>query len=431
MKLSVEQVLVAELVMSGDKTPEVRSILADGSFFQDKECADFYESILDAYDVNGTVDLVLISDNSKQRNLDISHLSEWTTRIDNDKNLTAHARRVAEKYMKRVGSKTIAELHRDFEDNPDPFESLSESIASLNAVLSQFKRERAVSMATVAGEVNKEIESIRHGGGSNTIPFGFFGIDATTGGMESGDLVVIAGLEKRGKSTLMLQTMFHNAENGIAGLIFSTEMKRKQILFRYALIRENISWIDVKRNHLSELAWDRLSKRIQIISSYPLYIHDGVLTIADIFSESESFVKERGVKIISVDYIQRIVPISKKTNENREREISAISSGLKNIAMQFDVPVIALSQLNEDLRARESRSIEQDMDKMITINIEKDDKISDDGHSAQIGIRIKQRMGLSGGFGDTFLLYDRDNGSWKNYSSFEQSRNPKQIEETF
>jgi replicative DNA helicase len=216
-------------------------------------------------------------------------------------------------------------------------------------------------------------------------------------------------------TTLALQTVFHAAKMGYPCLFFSAEMKRKQILFRYALMVEEISWIDAKRNVLSQDDWERIAKRINIMASYPIYVRDSVLTITDIYSDSERFVKERGVKLIAVDYIQRVVPITKKSTDNREREISAISSGLKNIAMQFDVPVIALSQLNKDLRARESMAIEQDMDKMITIDSPENDIVCAEGRGLEVGIKIRQRMGMSGGFNDNKLYYDKLNGSWKNY----------------
>jgi replicative DNA helicase len=130
--------------------------------------------------------------------------------------------------------------------------------------------------------------------------------------------------------------------------------------------------------------------------------------------------------LIAVDYIQRVVPINKKSNENREREIASISSGLKNIAIDLKIPVIALSQLNEDLRARESRSIEQDMDKMITINSEDKDEETADRSGSIVGVKIRQRMGVSGNFGETKLFYDKGTGSWRSYINADERTEPAQ-----
>ena len=418
MKLTLEQTFIAEATISGNKIPELRTILPDGSCFINKECGDFWESILDTYDNNGSVDLALLTEHSKERGLDDLHIFEWTTCVNYSSEITTHAGKIAEIYMKRMGEKSLVQLATDFRDNPDPFEAIESSISTLSALVGQFRKEHAVSMSTVAGEAHQELDNIRKGVHSS-IPFGFFDLDFTTGGMERGDLIIIAALEKHGKTTLMLQTMFHNAERGIPGIIFSAEMKRKQLLFRYALIKESIPWINVKRNNLSEEDWARLSRRINLIGSLPLYVRDGVLTVSDIFSDAERFITERGVKIAAIDYIQKIVPVSKKSTDNREREIASISSGLKNIAMKFDVPVIGLSQLNKEMRARESMSVEQDMDKMITIDSEDHHEISSSGKI--VGVKIRQRMGLSGGFGDTKLLYDTINGSWKNYTNTPES----------
>ena len=413
-KLSLEQVFIGEAVSSPEQLNDARTIIPDGSFFSDPKCAEMYEAILRTFDKLGSVDLVLISDEWKRKNLSELDIFEWSNAATKYDRLSIHARKIAEQYMKKVGSKSLLNLCNDFKDNPDPFDAIDESISTLTSLRSQFKKEHAVSMATIAGEAFDEIDRIRNGK-SMSIPFGFTDIDHTTGGMEGGDLIVIAGLEKRGKSTIALQTVFHAAKMGYPCLFFSAEMKRKQILFRYALMVEEISWIDAKRNVLSQDDWERIAKRINIMASYPIYVRDSVLTITDIYSDSERFVKERGVKLIAVDYIQRVVPITKKSTDNREREISAISSGLKNIAMQFDVPVVALSQLNKDLRARESMAIEQDMDKMITIDSPENDIVCAEGRGLEVGIKIRQRMGMSGGFNDNKLYYDKLNGSWKNY----------------
>jgi len=414
MKLSLEQTFIASALSLGEQVTEARAILPDGSFFQDPQCASLWESILDTFDNHGTVDFVLIEDYAKSRNLDTFPVYEWCSKVDTYTRVIVHARKIAENYMKRMGEKSLIELYTDFRDNPDPFEAIESSISTLAALVGQFKKEHAVSMSTVAGEAHTELENIRKGMQSS-IPFGFFDLDFTTGGMEKGDLVIIAALEKHGKTTLMLQTMFQNAEHGIPGIIFSAEMKRKQLLFRYALIKESIPWIKVKRNNLSEEDWARLSRRINMIGSLPLYVRDGVMTVSDIYSDAERFITERGVKIAAVDYIQKIVPITKKSTDNREREIASISSGLKNIAMKFDVPVIGLSQLNKEMRARESMAVEQDMDKMIIID--SDDHHEIVGSGKVVGVKIRQRMGLSGGFGDTKLFYDTLNGSWRSHSN--------------
>jgi replicative DNA helicase len=428
MVLNAEQTLVAELILNSNQLPEVRALIPDGTFFQNSQCAGYYEAILDAYDIHGTVDIVLASETINARGMNTTDIGDWILLVNNYGRVINHAKVVAEKYIKRIGSETIRTLHNDFTENPAPFQSLDQAISSLTHLRSQFQKEHAVSMAYIAKEVRVEIENLRKGI-NNAIPFGFVDIDNATGGMENGDLIVIAGLEKRGKSTLAIQTLFRNAQKKIPCLFFSTEMKRKQIMFRYAILTERLSYINAKHNKLTPLEWERLLRRIDILESYPFYVLDSALTILDIMSESERFVQERGVKLICVDYIQRVVPINKKSNENREREIASISSGLKNISMALNVPVIALSQLNEDLRARESRAIEQDMDKMITINSEDKDEIK--GDMATIAIRIKQRMGLSSGFGEIKMCYDRLYGSWKSYSPEIEHDEPVQTQAPF
>jgi len=276
----------------------------------------------------------------------------------------------------------------------------------------QFEQERTVPISTVVREGFDDLEEIFSGRRSMGIPFGFYDIDRVTGGMDNGDLVVVAAPEKSGKSTIMLQTVFHNAQRGVPCLIFSTEMMRKQILYRKAMIDAGVRWIDVKNNRLDDSAKRDLFDRIRDMASLPIYIRHGMMSILDIAGDAERFIKDKGVRLVAVDYIQRVVPVTKRTNENREREVAAISSGLKNIAMEHGVVVMALSQVNDDMRARESRAIEQDMDKMITIERRPD--APDMSTLVSTDITIKQRMGLGTGKGDIKLLYDLISGSWKN-----------------
>jgi len=425
MKYSVEQIFIGELINNGEKITEVKTVIPDGTIFREKKCADFYEAILDTYDLHGKVDYILVDEALKIRKLDLSLLMEWGNQSYTSAYILDHAKQIAEIYIKKISSEAIRSLHDEFTNTLEPFDAIDQTINTLSHLRSQFRKNHAVSMSIIAGETLEEVDKIQRGE-NTSLPFGLVDIDNVTGGMENGDLVIIAGLEKRGKSTLMLQTLFHNTLKGTPCLLLSTEMTRKQVMFRYAFIAEKLSWIHFKQHKLSSLEWERLRKQIVRLGSLPFYIRDGVLTIADILAESERFVNERKVKLIAVDYIQRVVPINKKSNENREREIASISSGLKNIAIDLKIPVIALSQLNEDLRARESRSIEQDMDKMIIINSEDKDEETADRSGSIVGVKIRQRMGVSGNFGETKLFYDKGTGSWRSYLNADERTEPAQ-----
>jgi replicative DNA helicase len=427
MNYTNEQILLGELIGNGNKLTEVRTILPDGTFFENSECSKYYDAFLETWDVHGELDVVIVGDSLKIRDLDSSKLADWSMQSYSSNYIITHAKLVAEKYMKREGIKIIHKLHGEYTESLEPFESLNDAISSLTDLRSQFIKEHSVSLSIVAKETCETIDK-HYEGKSESIKFGFTDIDNITGGMDRGNLIVYAALAKRGKSTLLLQTIFHNALRGIPCLLFSTEMKRTDLMLRYAMIKYKVRWLDYIQRKMPVNDRERLKRYITELGKCPIVVSDRVSSILDIISESERIIQGKGVKLIAVDYIQRVVPVSKKSNENREREIASISNGLKNIAFKNNISLIALSQLNDNMQTRESRAIEQEMDKMLTVNSEDKDEKTPDGKGVLIGIRLQQRMGASGNFGDVKMIYDKEFGYWKSYINEDCHEEPTPLE---
>jgi replicative DNA helicase len=426
-----EQILLGELIGNGSKLTEVRAIIADGDIFQDTECGWYYDAFIECWDIHGELDLVTVSDSLKIRQLSPEVLIEWSMVEYSARNIAKHARIVAEQFMKREGAKTILSLNADFQETIDPLESVDSAISKLMSLRGQFQKEHSTSLSIIVKETQLMIDR-HYEGKPDSIKFGFVDIDNVTGGMERGNLIIYAAKAKRGKSTKMLQTIFYNAIHGVPCLLFSTEMRRTDLMLRYAMIIQKIKWLDYIQRKLSSGDRERLKKQMDILNSKcKIQISDKVSSILDIVAESERMIQKNGTRLIAVDYIQRVVPVSKKSNENREREIASITNGLKNIAFKNDISLIALSQLNDNMQTRESRSIEQEMDKMLTINEEDKDEITPDGKGVIIGIKIQQRMGASGNFGDVKMIYDKEFGYWKSFLNSDGHDEPIQTEPIF
>lgn len=426
MNYTNEQILLGELIGNGNKLSEVRNILPDGTFFEDNECSKYYEAFLETWDIHGDLDCIVVSDSLKIRQLSDTKLLEWSIQSYSANYTITHAKIIAEKYMKREGIKTIFKLHNDYSESLEPFESLENAISTLSNLRSQFVKEHSVSLSIVAKETCDVIDK-HYEGKSESIKFGFTDIDNITGGMDKGNLIVYAALAKRGKSTMLLQTIFHNALKGIPCLIFSTEMKRTDLMLRYAMIKHKIKWLDYIQKKMSVSDRERFKRYVvELGAKCPIVVSDRVSSILDIISESDRTIQNKGIRLIAVDYIQRVVPINKKSNENREREIASISNGLKNIAFKNNISLIALSQLNDNMQTRESRAIEQEMDKMLTVNAEDKDEKTPDGNSVIVGVKVQQRMGASGNFGDVKMIYDKEFGYWKSYLNEDRNEEPPQ-----
>ena len=411
MQPTPEHALIGDIILDPSVLPAVRMLVRSGEIFGTPKSGQIYDALLAVIDQWGCVDLPVLNMRLEKLGIPPTDLMIYQEAASPSQ-AGVHARWTVEQYAKRSTAKALAALQYELATGLDVYEAIGTAQSLLTDLRRQFEQERTVPISTVVREGFDDLEEIFSGRRSMGIPFGFYDIDRVTGGMDNGDLVVVAAPEKSGKSTIMLQTVFHNAQRGVPCLIFSTEMMRKQILYRKAMIDAGVRWIDVKNNRLDDSAKRDLFDRIRDMASLPIYIRHGMMSILDIAGDAERFIKDKGVRLVAVDYIQRVVPVTKRTNENREREVAAISSGLKNIAMEHGVVVMALSQVNDDMRARESRAIEQDMDKMITIERRPD--APDMSTLVSTDITIKQRMGLGTGKGDIKLLYDLISGSWKN-----------------
>ncbi len=226
-------------------------------------------------------------------------------------------------------------------------------------------------------------------GGLSGLSTGLRDLDIALGGLQNSDLVILAGRPAMGKSSLATNIGFNIAkayrsevnENGeeevvdgaIVGL-FSLEMSAEQLATRIISEQSEISSEKIRKGLISEEEFHRLVKATQDLQSLPLYIdHTGGITIAQLAARARKLKRQRGLGLIIVDYLQLLAGSSRRSSEGRVQEITEITTGLKSLAKELHVPILALSQLSrqvenrEDKRPqladlRESGSIEQDAD---------------------------------------------------------------------
>lgn len=405
---AIEDRLLGSMLAYPEIIPDVLQYIKSPEYFTSPTNGKIFSVILEINQQYPDADLVLFSDELDKRKIlnpsDTVAISSLGSFVDS-KN---YAKKIADGWVGREAKRAVNKLADSFgSQETDVVDLINDAQSKLSDLKEVFVTTTTKSSAVVAVESIEHFQKIWDGKHAS-LPFFLYDVDNETGGMDDGDLVIIAGLEKSGKTTLMLQVMFANARQGVPCFIFSGEMSENQIFARLILMELNIAWKDAKRNRISDSQKALIVKKHEEYSLLPIYFRCGGFTIQDIASDVKKFCERKGVRLVGVDYIQRVVPMTTGP-ENREREVARISSGLKTIAMQHKLPVIALSQVNEELRARESRAIEQDMDKMITIK-----NIMPEPASMQydVDIKIRQRMGLSGNFGSVQLVYDLRNGSW-------------------
>lgn len=241
---------------------------------------------------------------------------------------------------------------------------------------------------------------------------GFYSLDSFTQGFQDSDLIIIAGRPSIGKTAFALSIILNVLNSSkLPVLVFSLEMSKKQIIYRLLAMETNISQLRLRSGKLYKTDWIKLNKILKIFSKIPLFIDDtSNLSIYDIRSKIK-VINSRYQKIglIVIDYLQLMQSVESK-NENRVQELAKITRSLKNIANDFNLPVIALSQLSRNIETRsdkkpilsdlrESGSIEQDAD-LVLMLYKNEKRLTGDFSSNSIKIIdliiAKQRNGPTG-----------------------------------
>ncbi len=241
---------------------------------------------------------------------------------------------------------------------------------------------------------------------------GFHDLDLLTQGFQKSDLIILAGRPSMGKTALGLNIALNIIKDSkLPVLFFSLEMSKEQIMYRLLAIEANINQARLRSGKLYQNDWVKLNKLIKIISKLPLFIDDTPnLSVQDIRSKIKTIIFEQNqIGLIIIDYLQ-LMENSKSKIENRVQELSQITRALKNIAREFNIPIITLSQLSRNVEnrinktpilsdLRESGSIEQDADLVLMLSKNKDSNLKHNDNQNYDLIELiiaKQRNGPIG-----------------------------------
>ena len=258
---------------------------------------------------------------------------------------------------------------------------------------------------------------------------GFSDLDSLTQGFQKSDLIIIAARPSMGKTALSLNVTLNIIKiSKLPVLFFSLEMSKEQIMYRLLSIETNINQTRLRNGTLYKDDWIKIIKVMKIISKLPIFINDTPnLSIQDIRSNVKTIIfKHNQIGLIIIDYLQLIQNLKFKT-ENRVQELSQITRTLKNLAREFDVPVIALSQLSRNVEnrvdktpiladLRESGSIEQDADLVLMLsrnNYYNSNQLNDLDYSLIELIIAKQR---NGPVGKIKLKFDQNRMKFSNFN---------------
>ena len=241
---------------------------------------------------------------------------------------------------------------------------------STNSATSELK-----DMQTVTSDTLAYIEKMKKLGNKYLIgqTTGFEALDKKTTGFNEGDLVIIAARPAMGKTALVLNMALKNVERGKGVIFFSLEMPAEQLMLRMLAAKTSIPLQNLRKGDMDDKEWSNLSAAFDDLNSKKLFVDDGgSININQLRARVRKLaqIQENNISLVVIDYLQLMQGLG---NKDRHQEVSDISRGLKMLARELKIPIVALSQLNRGLESRpdkrpmlsdlrESGAIEQDAD---------------------------------------------------------------------
>jgi replicative DNA helicase len=410
--LEAEQSVLGSLLIDRDAIIRVASFLRPEDFYTDANGL-IYGGILDLYNRREPTDFVTLSDELQRRSQyeqagGLTYLSSLLNAVPTAVHVEYYARIVERTATLRrlidAGTKIV---DIGFQEGVDTEDALDAAERAIFDVSRRRQTKDVVAMGEVLDRFFDQIDYLQqHRGDVVGVATGFSDFDQLTGGLQRSDLIIVAARPSMGKTSLALGMAYGAAVGHQKTVgIFSLEMSAEQLVQRILSMETGVDTHRLRLGQIDDNEWDRISRAFGRLSEAPIFVDDASSSsIMDIRSKARRLQAEQGLDLIIVDYLQLM---SGRRSENRVQEISEISRGLKGLARELNVPVVALSQLSRAVESRsdhrpmlsdlrESGSIEQDAD--IVVFIYREDKYEDDSEKKGIAeiILAKHRNGPVG-----------------------------------
>ena len=413
--IEAERAVLGAILLNKDAFDAVSSIVKAEDFYSDNHRV-IYEALVSIVGKNQRADYVLLSEELKKlQKLEavggILYLTNLTTDIVDAYNVEDHAKIVRDKAHLRklihVANAVESMAYREEEETEDIVNRAEQMVLDVSGTTkgeSSFSAMREVVYETI-DRIN---ELQRHKGILTGVSTGFKDLDNLTSGLQKSDLILVAARPSMGKTAFTLniaQNVAMKSKKNVA--FFSLEMSKTQLVARVLAAVAGINSGRIRNGQLSQEDWGKAINALNDLAEAPLYIDDtSGLTPQLMKKKLRRLIQEHGeLGLVVVDYIQLMENGGKKMADNRQQEVSAISRQLKIMAREFNVPLIALSQLSRGVESRadktpmlsdlrESGSLEQDADIVAFLNREnyQDTEDTSDGVETQVIIR-KHRNG--------------------------------------
>lgn len=428
--IEAESSLLGAILIDADAIVRVADIVSVDDFYDERH-QRIYEAIQKLYEKHSPIDVLTLSDQLKSSGfLDIvggaAYLTELTNYVPTAAHVEEYANIVAQKAIRRRLIKASQTMVTFGYDEEKPIQDLIESAESeLFKVSQQHVKQDIASIEEILAESFERLDELHKDKGKiRGVPTGLRDLDNILAGLQRSDLIILAARPSMGKTALALN-LAHNiaTRTELPVLIFSLEMSKEQIVDRMLSMESGVDAWNIRTGNLSDSDFEKIGEAMGTLSEAPIYIDDTPgITVSDMRTKARREQHQRQLGAIMVDYLQLMSGGSRFGGDfNRVQEISEISRGLKAIARELNVPVVALSQLSRSVESRspqipqladlrESGSIEQDAD--VVAFIYREDYYNPDTDRKNItDIFIKKHR--NGPTGQVELYFDRERQRFK------------------
>lgn len=420
-----EASLLGAILIDADAIVKIADAIDASDFFEMRH-QRIYEAMLSLYEKRSAIDTLTLANQLKGSGyLDMvggaAYLTELTNFVPTASHAEQYADIVAQKAMRRRLISTATDLSQmGYDESLGLRELIEEAETKLFSVSQQQVKQSIVSIEDILAQSFERLDDLHKDKQQlRGIPTGYTDIDNMMAGLQRSDLFILAARPSMGKTAFVLN-LAHNvavlAKEPV--LIYSLEMSKEQLVDRLLSMQSGVDAWALRTGNLTDSDFEKIGEAMGVLSEAPIYIDDTPgITVSDMRTKARREAHQHKLGLVIVDYLQLMSGGSRFGGDgNRVQEISEISRGLKGVARELDVPLIALSQLSRSVESRtpqipqlsdlrESGSIEQDAD--IVAFLYREDYYNPESERKNImDVLVKKHR--NGPVGNVELYFDKD-----------------------
>jgi len=443
--IEAEQYFLSCLLIDKDAMIKVADSVLERDFYKESHQL-IYETIKELFEIREPIDIVSVKNRLQEKGKlkeigGSTYLAQLSNVSATSANINHYGQIIQRKATLRrlqVASSEIMDL--SFQEEKEIEDILDSAERKIFAVSRKYLKNSFTAIDDLLGQAFERIDELhkKSGGKMRGLSTGFHDLDALLAGLQKSDLIILGARPSVGKTALALDIARQAAIKNKEGVgVFSLEMSKEQLVDRMLCSQADINLWKMRTGNLTDADFPKINEAMSQMYEAPIYIDDSAnVSVMEIRAKARRLQMEKGLGLIVIDYLQ-LMEGRGKYGDNRVQEISEISRGLKGIARELDIPVLALAQLSRAVEQqggpaiprlshlRDSGSIEQDADVVMFIYrkaadraYNPDDLPSDERHKAEIYI-AKHRNGPTGKID---LYFSEETASFRNLVKTNQDK---------